>query len=208
MTHKEKYQFCKENGICVSCHKRNATHGVRCEECYNKHKIYAQNYDKETYNWRKEKGYCVKCGKEKAVNGTLYCLVCLMDKRGKYKPLVGEKKIEKQQKNLSRYYQNKENGVCVQCGKRPSNNSVFCDICKSRKRYKEELKRRRNGVLPKDTGGNGIYCAICLKPVETQGKKLCNRCYENSINSIKIAQQYSPVDNYFRKLHYARSNND
>ena len=85
MTSKERYQWYKDNGICVHCHSQKATHGLKCERCWKKSKENGRKYDKEVYEWCKEKGFCVACKKEKSVNGTNYCLACLLEKREKSK---------------------------------------------------------------------------------------------------------------------------
>ena len=209
MTNKERYQWYKENGICVSCHNQKATHGVRCERCYYKHKEYTKKYDKEVYEWRKSKGICVACGQENSVNGTNFCLVCLMDKRDKgrehYKPLEGEAKQKKAEKNLVRYYEAKEQGICVQCKTRKAiNDTVFCLECGIKhKKRNERYNREVLGCTPCVLKGNGDYCSWCGKPVENKGEKLCNRCLENSLCSIQKAIANRPTDNWFAKQNKA-----
>lgn len=204
MTDKKRYSYCKKNGICVMCHKEKATHGVRCERCYIKHKTYNKAYEKQRYEWEKAKGYCTACHKEKSVNGTNYCLVCLMDKRERVKPLSEDKKSQKRKYAISRYYDHKEKGICVQCAKRPaSKGSVFCQYCKDKKKNKEYNKRREMGITPNFMRGNGDYCALCRKPVENKGSKLCNKCLENSLKTIKLAQAKRPEDNWFAKQNRA-----
>lgn len=36
--YREQYEWYKSHGICVQCHKTDATHGVLCEECAFKNK--------------------------------------------------------------------------------------------------------------------------------------------------------------------------
>lgn len=200
---KERYYKCKENGICVNCHKREATKGLICDECRSK----KNEYEREEYAFRKKHKICVRCGKEDAYGDSVFCLACKMDKRysakENYKNL-SEAQSKKSQKLMDTYYLRKESGICVKCGKRHSEKGyVKCDVCRYSEKHKEMLRRREQGILPKDMGGNGIYCATCLKPVETKGNKLCDRCYQNSLKNIAKALKSPPKDNYFRKLNNA-----
>lgn len=200
MNSKERYEKCKKNSICVRCHKRPATHGVKCDVCYEKAKDYNTNYDKEVYEWRKTKGICVACGNEKSEQGHVLCLTCRMDRREKKCP-TAENKSEK---NMKKYYELKSKGICVACAKREvSKNHVFCELCLAQRRYKASKIRIKQGVLPRCLMGNGEYCSTCGKPVENKGKKLCNRCYQNSLESIKKALENPPKENYFRMLNNA-----
>ena len=50
-----------------------------------------------------------------------------------------------------------------------------------------DKKRREDGIVPAFMCGDGLFCAICLKPVEQEGFKLCNRCTENNKTNIAKA---------------------
>lgn len=204
MNNTERYYKCKENGICVSCHKREATKGLMCNECRSK----KNEYGREEYAFRKKYKMCVKCGKERVYGDSVFCLACKMDKRDSqkenYKPLSKEQSNKKSKKAMEIYYSRKGSGICVKCGKRPSEKGyVMCNVCRYKKKHSEAVKRKEQGVLLKDMGGNGIYCATCLKPVETKGNKLCDRCYQNSLKNVAKALKNPPKDNCFRKLNNA-----
>ena len=209
MTSKERYQWYKDNGICVHCHSEKATHGLKCERCYKKSRENARKYDKEVYEWCKEKGFCVACKKEKSVNGTNYCLACLLEKREKsketYQPLSEEKAKEKSKRNMERYNENKERGICVRCQSRPAvAGTVFCTECRIKhNKYNKKYNREVRGCVPKELFGDGDHCSWCGKPTEKHGDKLCKRCLENSLQSIQKAIANRPADNYFAQLNKA-----
>ena len=48
-------------------------------------------------------------------------------------------------------------------------------------------------MLPNGLRGDGQFCAVCLKPVEVEGNKLCNRCAEN--NAINITKARAAQNN-------------
>lgn len=159
---------------------------------------------KELYNTRKQLKRCVHCGKTDAftLNGRIRCAECTekhqKNSREKYYN-GGKEKDSKRHKEL--YEERKSKHICVQCGKYLSNNYkyILCEICRAKKRKSNEKSRRKKGVLPSDMRGNGVYCYICCKPVETLGKKLCNSCYEKVIKNLEKAQEHMPKENYFRK---------
>jgi hypothetical protein len=64
--------FCRKNGICVHCFRRWATHGARCENCYESDLA----FQRQRYKRRKKAGLCVKCGKRPAQDTNLRCVDC------------------------------------------------------------------------------------------------------------------------------------
>ena len=65
----------------------------------------------------------------------------------------------------------------------------MCVMClkKDAKRHME--KSRKNGALPRYMFGDGYHCLICGKDV-TNGKKMCDKCYGNSVRTSKIARAH------------------
>ena len=137
------------------------------------------------YYWYKEHGICVKCKNEMADKETM-CLQCRMDERACKKKRYPEKE-KIYQANLRAY--RIENHICVHCGKPlPSwDNRKACGICRAKENAHKREVSHKNGVIPMDLAGKGIYCAVCLKPVEIKGEKLCKRCYTNCINNLNKA---------------------
>lgn len=199
MTSKERYQYYKDNEICVRCHKAKAEQGkLFCKVCIEKRKQYQKQYDKEDYEYFKSKGICTHCHSEKVRNGHSLCFRCLAEKNEKYKP-DGRNRNEYVKE---RYKRNKENGICVMCGKKQATVGVFCLECSIKHTRLEKQRRIEKGITPKILFGDGEHCSWCGKPTQN-GDKLCKRCYENSLQSIKKARDKMPKDNYFKKLHYS-----
>jgi predicted amidophosphoribosyltransferase len=62
-------------------------------------------------------------------------------------------------------------------------------------------KRRADGIVSRDFRGDGYFCATCLKPVEHEGDKLCDRCKANNARTIKIASAArNTTDHPWRQL--------
>lgn len=196
MTNKERYEICKRNGICVSCHKNKAEQGkVVCQECKEKRKAYNRQFEKETNEWYSSKGICIVCHTENAQKGHKLCFRCLADKREKNKP---DRRCRNQYVK-ERYKRLKENGICVVCGKKEATAGVRCLECNIKNIKSDKERRLKSGTIPRSLMGNGEYCSTCGKPTEN-GNKLCERCYKNSLQNIKKAQENPPKDNYFKRL--------
>lgn len=166
---------------------------------------YDKEYDKERYKWLKEHYICVRCRKEKAEKGSLFCLVCKMDKREQDR----NRKLTTKQKERDRIHKKRRYdilvafGICPRCGKREhKNNSIFCGRCSAIRNNNETNKRRKKGITARILFGTEGYCSICGKPSDF-GQKQCKRCLENSRKSIKKAIKESfKTDNYFRKKRF------
>lgn len=173
------------------------------EEKREKRRIYLR----ELYAFRKENGICVKCGKEKVYKGSVMCLECRMEHRESsmqsyLKHRDNDGYLQKRAETSARTYnRRKEQHICIRCGKKMSDSVTtnMCDRCKVIANRLERDRRHEQGVLPKDMCGNGIYCAICSKPVEKQGEKLCDRCYESVCKNLEKARAAVPLDCYMRR---------
>lgn len=152
------------------------------EERKEKRRIYLR----EIYAFRKENGICVRCGKEKAYKNSVNCLECRMEHREQsmrshYKHREDKGYLQKKAETSAKIYnKRKEQHICIRCGKPMSEcvKTVVCKRCSVIVNRNERERRHEQGVLPRELKGNGVYCAICAKPVEKQGNKLCDRCYE------------------------------
>lgn len=82
-------EWCKENHICVICHKQVVYENeITCPDCRAKNIIRVRKYDekygsekrkernKNRYANLKSKGLCVVCGYRKAVDGKTKCRIC------------------------------------------------------------------------------------------------------------------------------------
>lgn len=136
----------------------------------------------EYYYWYKSAGICVKCKQENAEKG-IFCLKCRMDERQRKK-----KKYPEKMKTYMRELKAKRKAehICVKCGRPlPSwDKRVSCGICRAKENAHKREVSQKQGRIPLYFRGDGEHCAICFKPVETKGKKLCNRCYNNCIANL------------------------
>lgn len=92
-------------------------------------------------------------------------------------------------------------GLCTECGKLPQyHDTKLCWICRRKKQDYDKKRREKEGRLPQELRGNGVYCYQCCKPL-CSGEKLCDDCYNRSVQSIAYARQFIDVSNrYFQKL--------
>lgn len=164
-------------------------------------------YNREVYAWRKANGICVRCGKEKAYKRSVCCLVCRMEHNESSMSLHNKHRnddgyLKKKAENSKKtYYKRKEQHICIRCGKKMSDSTMttMCDRCKVIINRNERERRNEAGSIPNILRGNGVYCAICKKPVEKQGQKLCDRCYENCCKNLVKARENIPYNCYMRR---------
>lgn len=161
-------------------------------------------YRREVYAWRKEHHICVECGKEDALPGSVKCLQCKMIRREQEQRRYeqhkndAEWKAKKLEKQRLYYKQTREQHKCIRCFKpipeSEDNGQTLCKRCSVIVNRNERNRTHALGVLPKDMCGNGTFCAVCSKPVEEHGKKLCNKCYETCCNNLSKARANLPYD--------------
>ncbi len=129
---KERYDWLKSKGICVSCGQDYACVGsVFCPECgerkckksleyYYAHREECSNrrkpYFKQRYAERKAKGLCTQCGR-KAIDGQTLCLECRIKQRKRRKKESPERSMRP------------ELGLCYICGKPLNKWDKLCDDC-------------------------------------------------------------------------------
>ena len=196
MTKKERYEARKSAGLCVHCGKPARDGKVTCAECAEKKSAYG----KDIIQWRRDLKLCTRCGKP-VYKGAL-CLVCRSNSQlyaMNYEKT--DKDRERQREANKRLYDTrKAEHKCTNCGRELSENDKHtrCTECRNHKARLERERNNRTGKkTPIELRGNGEYCAICLKPVENKGKKLCNRCYERCCKQAEIMREKVPKDNYF-----------
>ena len=206
MTYNQSHYIAlKSAGLCVLCGKKPAENGkTRCKECKQRQ---SEN-QKAIRKYRADRGKCILCGEE-ALFGKKMCVMCRGDRRdysrkyyAAHKDEITEeqrqKRCEDSRKRRERY---KLEHRCITCGKPLPERytKVRCSICNAKNTKRTEQYHRAKGVTPMELSGNGHYCAVCLKPVEIQGNKLCERCYANNLKSIKEANKKADRS-YFRGL--------
>lgn len=196
--YKERYAKRLEASMCTQCGTKKAIEGSKlCAECKEKKNKDSLNY----YYWRKESGICIRCGKYEATMGRTMCLLCKSDK-DEYN-YGRERSKESRQKEYERQKQKRDeryaNGECVQCGKKKEQGDKrrLCYLCRNKANRREQERRLAAGVIPDTLRGNGEYCAVCRKPVENKGSKLCNRCQDDCAKNLIKARENAPKDNWF-----------
>lgn len=164
----------------------------------------------ELYDYYKSHGICVDCGQENAKRGYVRCWRCLINRRELQAERKAEWSDEKRNainKQSNEWWANarkerKENGLCPRCGgERKDKKFVMCEKCRAKHNRQRANKRRENGVLSDDLRGDGLFCNVCLKPVEHEGDKLCGRCKANSVRTIAVARSArNTADHPWRQL--------
>lgn len=139
------------------------------------------------YHLRKKAGVCVECGQEDAftIIGKTYCAECAEKRNNRKRKYLSKNehyaKWESEYKK-KQYYDRKESGICVRCGKRKTNGHVQCDICRASQRRMWDRKYK------KPRGGDGV-CYSCNKEKPIEGKKLCEHCYGERLKALEKARK-------------------
>ena len=143
----------------------------------------------ELYYWHKQHGICVSCCKRDAEKGVC-CLEC-WGERQRNKKEIQKKYRAKNSERLKQYQKQlrdkrKERHECIYCERSlPSwEKRVSCEMCRFKQNKRAREKTQREGRVPQFFRGDGEHCAICCKPVEEKGRKLCARCYSNCLSNL------------------------
>jgi len=162
------------------------------------------------YDFYKSHGICVTCGQEKAKPGQVRCWRCAI-KQAEHEAEYRSRKTDEQkatalaerrEKAAILREERRRNGLCPNCGReRTDTRYSLCERCRQNAKKSAERKRRDEGIIPAFMRGDGTFCAICLKPVETDGNKLCDRCYEScAVNVRKARAAQNNEDHPWRRL--------
>lgn len=155
----------------------------------------------ELYYWYKQNGICVNCGQENARPNRTLCWRCAANKSDRDKIRLANQSEEKREKRLADkrkhykrvYEERKADGLCS-CGRKRENDRFeLCDKCRAKQRITQSRYNLEKGIMPSVFRGDGHFCAICLKPVEREGSKLCDRCHQNNV--IKAEKARATRDN-------------
>lgn len=140
---------------------------------------YQNRYNKERYDYLKELGLCPRCGKKKHAVGFVLCEDCI------YKMAIREKNKEaERERNRNWYRTQKENGLCVSCGKEAQSGKVFCAACADKKNQRRASRRIRSVK-------NECKCIICKEPVFEEFK-YCKEHYEQQRERMLSARTRAP----------------
>ena len=148
----------------------------------------------ENYNYYKEHGICPQCGIREDAPGRVRCEICLA-RNAEAKSKERERETPEQRAirlSKMKVYRdkirrdNRSNGKCVWCGKKLSSYSIcFCPDC--RVKNQKNNNQIKSSITRSERPSYGI-CYRCGKNPVMNGKKLCRECYEQSMESLKIAQ--------------------
>ena len=165
----------------------------------------------ENYKYYKEHGICPQCGVREHAPGRVRCEICLAQnaesKRRQYEQETQEQ-IASRLSNMNTYHKKmrvnrKDSGKCIWCGKPLSAySSCFCPDCRVKNQRKNE--RRKSGIPRSERPLYGI-CYRCGKNPVISGRKLCQTCYEQSINALKLAEK---SDKTAERRNYIRQQNN
>ena len=135
------------------------------------------------YEFYKRNGICVNCGQIKSAKGRVRCINCLekgaeSQRRRRLEKTEEELEKERKQRRDYRrkyYYENKEKGLCVNCGKpRTSTSKIYCIDCAIKNQKKNN--KRKCGIERYERKNYG-KCYVCNEPVGKCGT-MCDKCYE------------------------------
>ncbi len=189
------YRKHKALGICTHCGRNDAEPGrVECKKCLVKHKLREQKrrdsdreafrkHERERMRQRKAEaranGLCSRCCKEPANKGYKTCWRCRMNsRRVKTYAMSDEQRQCKAELTKARRQKRIEEHICVRCGKRPARDGYTeCALCADKYNRRRREKAHERGVIPREMGGNGLYCRRCFKP-KCHGERICPDCMD------------------------------
>lgn len=192
------YAEMKANGLCPTCGKINPTPGrSRCPACAER----GNANRRENKQYLKRIGICVRCGKNKAEPNKTLCYECIGAEKDSYdaKQRTDEQKERDRNRKRALTAQRKQSGICPRCGKRKSHTGEICASCKAYLRQYRD--KNREDITRSERPDYGI-CYICGKNPILKGKKVCEKCYQDRLNTIPTMLE-NMNNEYFRQLNYA-----
>lgn len=219
------YHKRKERGLCTHCGASPPVPDhVECEKCLKKKqqrmKIryeakHTEIREKARERMRQRKaearknGLCSRCCKEPADKGYKTCWRCRMNsRRVKTYVMSDTQKQRAAELKKARNQRRIEEHICVRCGKRPARERFKdCGICADKCNRRRREKAHERGVIPREMGGNGVYCRRCFKP-KCHGERICPDCADklrkqgrelndwNKANGWKCSRQFREQNNY------------
>lgn len=138
----------------------------------------------ELYAWYKEHGRCPKCGGD-PVRGKALCINCLdreaekaRERRKKWTEEKRKMRNEQMRKYIKRVREErKAKGICIECGKRPSEETQRCALCRYKINKAKREKHLAKGGMTYDERTEQGRCYFCGAPA-IEGRKTCAKCYE------------------------------
>lgn len=166
-----------------------------CDDC-RKYLKNEQNkkYQTEMRQISSKRGFCTRCYTERPEPGKKLCFncanlaaTCNYVSRHRH-PRTPEEIERDKDRCKSRYQRLKAAGLCVVCGKKPSETGkTACWECRLRRnRICRDIARRKKGSLPLEVFRSGLFCANCGKAKPMAGKKVCPACYAKKLKALGV----------------------
>ena len=190
----------KANHICIRCGKNPTTDNSMCDDCRYK----MATYRNETRKFNKEHNICTMCGHEIVYDGYSTCEIC-REKQKDYSARFYSKETESQKeernKKQAEYMRDKrekrkEQGVCVECGKKLCASSKIHCI----EHYLANKKAYKKIEIPREQRVDYGLCYTCGNEIEDKKYKLCNTCLERirGNDKSKAMKQLTKVWNTYK----------
>lgn len=148
----------------------------------------------KNYHFYKDLKICVRCHKNSAEPRKVLCLECA-DRDSKQRKRRRQRNLEEtHRKDLEKYYELKEMGICTYCKhEKAVAGKTKCAKCLAKIRNKRNAKK--TDIDRSERVSYGI-CYICGKDNVMDGKSVCEKCYEKRMESMgKI--MYLPGNKYW-----------
>ena len=155
---------------------------------------YSRQWSRDSRKFAREHYLCTCCFKERTYGEERMCLLCkakAYERRQKRKEAMTEEeykefKLKYRDKDLEQKrkvkLERKENGLCVDCGKRKAlNNRVRCGICLAKDRERHNLRNAMNRDITKSKQYRlkNHLCYNCGTLLDKDNKNtVCNKCSE------------------------------
>ena len=151
-------------------------------------------YNKALYNARKEAGLCARCGKEPVRKGHVMCAQCEADiaewhyaKKAQLTPEEREAYLARERaRNQARRDRLKAQGMCIDCGKCPTEGGKLrCKTCAAKRSRETHERKIRAGELKQyRERGLCLHCGAEREP----GKMYCPECMEKKRKVLEDAR--------------------
>ena len=165
------------------------------------------------YRWCREHHICTACKKKDAytIAGRTYCAECTEKRNARRRITESGQKKSRSDYDRARKERLASNGVCIQCGKRKTEDGKkICAFCGSiRNRKARQRRRDLNPDINWPRGDNGI-CYVCNRRPATNGMRTCTECREKMIANLNKSYRGAgptaprPSDHPFKKAERLR----
>lgn len=146
----------------------------------------------EEYHFYKALNICVRCHKNSAEPNKVMCLECAYKDSEQSKKNRRRNLEERKNKDLEKYYELKEKGICTYCKRKKAvAGKTKCVKCLAKIRNKRNSKKKDIDRSEHVTYG---ICYICGKYKVMNGKGVCDKCYKKRMESMSKIMHISGND--------------